>query len=185
MDDKEIVDLYWQRNQTAVDETAAKYGSFCHSIAYNILGNHQDAEEAVNDTYLNAWNSIPPHRPSVLSTFLGKLTRRTCIDRWRKRSAEKRGGGQIAVALDELEDCIPDKSSVERELEAKLLSEAISAFVKDLPAAERNVFLCRYWYMDSIETIAKEFGFSQSKVKSILYRTREKLRAKLIKEGLQ
>ncbi len=185
MDDKEIVDLYWQRDQTAVDETAAKYGSLCHSIAYNILGNHQDAEETVNDTYLNAWNSIPPHRPSVLSTFLGKITRRICIDRWRKRSAEKRGGGQIAVALDELEECIPNRESVEETAEAKLLSETINAFVKDLPAAERSVFLCRYWYMDSIETIAKEFGFSQSKVKSMLYRTREKLRAKLIKEGLQ
>ncbi len=185
MDDKDIVDLYWQRNQTAVDETAAKYGKLCHSIAYNILGNHQDAEETVNDTYLSAWNSIPPNRPAVLSTFLGKLTRRICINKWREKSAEKRGGGQTALALDELEDCIPDKSSVEQETEAKLLSEAINAFVRDLPAAERDVFLCRYWYMDSIETIAKEFGFSQSKVKSMLYRTREKLRAKLIKEGLQ
>jgi len=184
MDDKEIVDLYWQRNQTAIDETAAKYGKLCHSIAYNILGNHQDAEETVNDTYLNAWNSIPPHRPSVLSTFLGKITRRTCIDRWRKRSAEKRGGGEIAVALDELEECIPTGYNVEETAEAKLLSETINSFVKNLPNTERSVFLCRYWYMDSVETIAKEFGFSQSKVKSMLYRTREKLRVKLIKEGL-
>ncbi len=185
MDDKDIVELYWQRNQTAVDETAAKYGKFCHSIAYNILGNHQDAEEAVNDTYLGAWNSIPPNRPAVLSAFLGKITRRICIDKWRKQCAEKRGGGQAALALDELEECIPNRENVEETAEAKLLSEAINAFVKDLPAAERKVFLCRYWYMDSIETIAREFGFSQSKVKSMLRRTREKLRAELIKEGLQ
>lgn len=185
MDDKEIVDLYWRRNEAAISETAAKYGKFCHSIAYNILGSNEDAEESVNDTYLDAWNSIPPHRPSILSTFLGKITRRICIDRWRKRSAQKRGGGQIAVALDELEECISGGQSVEQEAEAKLLADVVNSFVKSLPVTERSVFLCRYWYMDPIETIAKEFGFSQSKVKSMLYRTREKLRAKLIKEGLQ
>lgn len=185
MDDKEIVELYWQRNEAAIGETAARYGKFCHSIAYNILGNNEDAEESVNDTYLNAWNSIPPHRPSVLSTFLGKITRRVSIDRWRKRSAQKRGGGQIALALDELEECISGGKSVEQAVEAKLLSDVVNSFVKSLPDTERGMFLCRYWYMDSVESIAKEFGFSQSKVKSMLYRTREKLRARLIKEGLQ
>lgn len=185
MDDKEIVELYWQRNESAIGETAARYGRFCHSIAFNILGNNEDAEESVNDTYLDAWNSIPPHRPSVLSTFLGKITRRVSIDRWRKRSAQKRGGGQIALALDELEECISGGKSVEQAVEAKLLSDVVNSFVKSLPDTERGVFLCRYWYMDSIESIAKEFGFSQSKVKSMLYRTREKLRARLIKEGLQ
>lgn len=185
MDDKEIVELYWRRNEAAIGETAARYGKFCHSIAFNILGNNEDAEESVNDTYLNAWNSIPPHRPSVLSTFLGKITRRVSIDRWRKRTAQKRGGGQIALALDELEECISGGKSVEQAVEAKLLSDVINSFVKSLPDTERSVFLCRYWYMDSVESIAKEFGFSQSKVKSMLYRTREKLRARLIKEGLQ
>jgi len=185
MDDKQIVDLYWQRNETAIDETAAKYGPYCHSIAYNILDNDADAEESVNDTYLDAWNSMPPHRPSILSTFLGKITRRISIDRWRRRSAEKRGGGQITVALDELEECIADEKSVEQKVEAKLLADVINSFVKALPDTEQRVFLCRYWYMDSVESIAKEFGFSQSKVKSMLYRTREKLRAQLIKEGLQ
>lgn len=185
MDDKQIVELYWQRNESAIDETASKYGPYCHSIAYNILDNDADAEESVNDTYLDAWNSMPPHRPSILATFLGKITRRISIDRWRKRSAEKRGGGQITVVLDELEECLTDGKSVEQEVEAKILSEVINSFVKSLPDTEQRVFLCRYWYMDSIETIAKEFGFSQSKVKSMLYRTREKLRARLIKEGLQ
>ena len=185
MDDKQIVDLYWQRNETAIDETATKYGSYCHSIAYNILDNDADAEESVNDTYLDAWNSMPPHRPSILSTFLGKITRRISIDRWRRRSTEKRGGGQITVVLDELEECVADEKSVEQEVEANLLADVINAFVKALPETEQRVFLCRYWYMDSVESIAKEFGFSQSKVKSMLYRTREKLRARLIKEGLQ
>lgn len=185
MDDKQIVDLYWHRNKTAIDETATKYGPYCHSIAYNILDNDADAEESVNDTYLDAWNSMPPHRPSILSTFLGKITRRISIDRWRRRSAEKRGGGQITVVLDELEECIADEKSVEQEVEAKLLADIINSFVKALPDTEQWVFLCRYWYMDSVESIAKEFGFSQSKVKSMLYRTREKLRARLIKEGLQ
>lgn len=185
MDDKQIVDLYWQRNETAIDETAAKYGPYCHSIAYNILNNDADAEESVNDTYLDAWNGMPPHRPSILSTFLGKITRRISIDRWRRRSAEKRGGGQITVVLDELEECIADEKSVEQEVEAKLLADVINFFVKALPDTEQRVFICRYWYMDSVESIAKEFGFSQSKVKSMLYRTREKLRARLIKEDLQ
>lgn len=185
MDDKQIVELYWQRNESAIDETASKYGPYCHSIAYNILDNDADAEESVNDTYLDAWNSMPPHCPSILATFLGKITRRISIDRWRKRSAEKRGGGQITVVLDELEECLTDGKSVEQEVEAKILSEVINSFVKSLPDTEQRVFLCRYWYMDSVETIAKEFGFSQSKVKSMLYRTREKLRARLIKEGLQ
>ncbi len=185
MDDKQIVDLYWQRNQTAIDETATKYGPYCHSIAYNILDNNADAEESVNDTYLDAWNSMPPHRPSVLSTFLGKITRRISIDRWRRRNAEKRGGGQITVVLDELEECVADGKSVEQEVEAKMLADVINSFVKSLPDTEQRVFLCRYWYIDSVESIAKEFGFSHSKVKSMLYRTREKLRARLIKEGLQ
>ncbi|MGN1111406.1 MAG: RNA polymerase sigma factor [Oscillospiraceae bacterium] len=185
MDDKEIVELYWTRNEAAIGETAARYGRFCYSIAYNILGNNEDAEESVNDTYLDAWNSIPPHRPSVLSAFLGKITRRVSIDRWRKHNAQKRGGGQFTLALDELEECISGGKSVEQAVEAKLLSDVVNSFVKSLPDTERSVFLCRYWYMDSVESIAKEFGFSQSKVKSMLYRTREKLRARLVKEGLQ
>lgn len=136
MDDKQIVELYWQRNESAIDETASKYGPYCHSIAYNILDNDADAEESVNDTYLDAWNSMPPHRPSILATFLGKITRRISIDRWRKRSAEKRGGGQITVVLDELEECLTDGKSVEQEVEAKILSEVINAFVKSLPDTE-------------------------------------------------
>lgn len=185
MDDKQIVDLYWERSEKAIAETAAKYGGYCYSVANNILNNRADAEECVNDTYLSAWNSMPPHRPSVLSTFLGKITRRISIDKWRKSGAEKRGGGQTAIVLDELSECIPDKSSVEHAVDTQILADVINSFVKDLSDKDRHVFLCRYFYLDSVESIADRFGYSQSKVKSTLHRTRQKLRARLEKEGLK
>ena len=184
MDDTQIVELYWERKEYAIEETATKYGSYCHSIAENILHNEDDAKECVNDTWLSAWNSMPPHRPSVLSTFLGKLTRRISIDKWRRNTAKKRGDGQLPLVLSELEDCISDGKSIEEETERKLLGEVIASFVKSLPETEQKVFLCRYWYMDSVSSIATRFRFSESKVKSMLYRTREKLRIRLEKEGL-
>lgn len=183
MDDQIIVNLYFQRSEKAITETAAKYGNYCYSIAFNILNNNEDAEESVNDTYNDAWNSIPPHRPSILATFLGKITRRISIDRWRKQNAVKRGGGEIPLVLDELQDCIANVTSVEEEYEKQHLSDVINTFVKSLPETEQKVFLCRYWYVDSISAISKQFGFSESKVKSMLFRTREKLRLVLIKEG--
>ena len=184
MDDTQIVELYWAREESAIEETEAKYGSYCYSIAQNILHNPDDAKESVNDTWLDAWNSMPPHRPSVLSTFLGKLTRRISIDKWRRTTAKKRGNGQLPLVLDELEDCVSDGKSIEEETERKLLNEVIAAFVKSLPETEQKVFLCRYWYMDSVSAIATRFRFSESKVKSMLSRTREKLRVRLEKEGL-
>lgn len=184
MDDTQIVELYWARKESAIEETEAKYGSYCRSIAGNILQNQDDAEECVNDTWLGAWNSMPPHRPSVLSTFLGKLTRRISIDKWRRTTAKKRGDGQLPLVLAELEDCVSDGKSIEEETERKLLAEVIAAFVKSLPETEQKVFLCRYWYMDSVSAIAARFRFSKSKVKSMLFRTREKLRVRLEKEGL-
>ena len=184
MDDAQIVALYWARKESAIEETAAKYGSYCRSIAGNILQNQDDAEECVNDTWLGAWNSMPPHRPSVLSTFLGKLTRRISIDKWRRTTAKKRGDGQLPLVLAELEDCVSDGKSIEEETERKLLAEIIATFVKSLPETEQKIFLCRYWYMDSVSAIATRFRFSESKVKSMLYRTREKLRTCLEKEGL-
>lgn len=184
MDDTQIVELYWARKEAAIEETEAKYGSYCRSIAGNILQNQDDAEECVNDTWLGAWNSMPPHRPSVLSTFLGKLTRRISIDKWRRATAKKRGDGQLPLVLSELKDCVSDGKSIEEETERKLLAEVIAAFVKSLPETEQKVFLCRYWYMDSVSAIATRFRFSESKVKSMLSRTREKLRIRLEKEGL-
>lgn len=183
MEDNRIVDLYWQRNENAISETASKYGKYLHSISYQILSNAQDAEECVNDTYRDAWNTMPPHRPSILSTFLGKITRRISIDLWRRYSAEKRGSGEIALALDELEDCVSGSESVEEESERMELTRILNGFLSALPDTERNVFLCRYWYMDSVPSIANQFGFSESKVTSMLHRTRAKLRVLLEKEG--
>lgn len=185
MEDAGIVRLYWERSERALAETAAKYGNYCYSIAYHILDSKEDAEESVNDTYHDAWNSIPPHRPSILSTFLGKITRRISIDKWRNRNAKKRGGGEMPLVLDELQECITDDKSVEKAYERQHLSEVINRFVKSLPETEQKVFLCRYWYMDPVAEIGRQFGFSESKVKSMLHRTREKLRLVLSKEGFQ
>lgn len=184
MEDARIVDLYWARSETAIDETSAKYGKYCYAIAHNILANTEDADESVNDTYLAAWNSIPPQRPSVLSSFLGKITRRISIDKWRTRNAEKRGGGEIILALDELSDCVPSSRNVEQEVEAAMLGKLIDNFVMSLPITERRVFICRYWYLDPIASICQQFGFSQSKVKVMLHRTRNSLRYYLEKEGV-
>ena len=183
MNDSQIVNMYWERNEKAVEETQKKYGSFCYSVAYSILCNEEDAKESVNDTYLDAWNSIPPHKPSVLSAFLGKITRRISIDKWRNKNAARRGGGQITDTLDELAECIPDSNGIEKQLEEKALNETINSFIKSLTEEEQKIFICRYWYLDSIKSISEQFGFSQSKVTSMLFRTREKLRKILMEEG--
>ena len=183
MEDNRIVDLYWQRNERAISETAAKYGKYLHSISFQILQNAEDAEECVNDSYNDAWQSMPPHRPSILSTFLGKITHRISIDLWRKYSAEKRGGGEVALALDELEGCVSGSGDVEAEVERIELQTKLNNFLFALPQIDRQVFMCRYWYMDSISDISKQFTYSESKIKSMLYRTRNKLRAMLEKEG--
>ena len=183
MNDKSIVDLYFNRDEEAITQTDKKYGRYCYSIAYNILTNKEDAEESVSDTYMTAWKAIPPRRPSVLSTFLSKITRHISIDRWRERSANKRGGGEVTLALEELEDCVAGLQNVEMEYERKELIRAYVKFLDTLPITERRVFLCRYWYVDSVEAIAEKFGFSQSKVKTMLYRTRKKLRKTLWEEG--
>ncbi len=182
MDDKSIVDLYLQRSEYAISETDKKYGGYCYSIAYNVLANNEDAEESVNDTYLAAWEKIPPHRPSILATFLGKITRNLSISRWRARSASKRGGGEILLALEELNECIADKQDLESDYLYKEAIRVFQDFLDTLPRDERNVFLRRYWCLDSIAEIAATFGLSQSKVKSILHRTRAKLRSALEKE---
>ena len=183
MEDDRIVDLYWQRNERAIAETAAKYGAYLRSISRQILSNAEDAEECVNDTYNDAWQSMPPHRPSILSTFLGKITRRISIDLWRKYSAEKRGGGETALALEELEECVSGTGDVEAEVERLELQKKLNAFLLALPRTDRQVFMCRYWYLDSVSDIAKQFACSESKIKSMLYRTRNRLRAMLEKEG--
>lgn len=184
MEDKNIVDLYWERNEAAIDETAKKYGKYCFSVAFNILSNTEDAEESVNDTYMNAWNSMPPHRPAILSTFLGKITRFICLKKWRSIKTQKRGNGETVLVYDELSECIPSNKTIYEELEAKEIAQKINTFLASLPIIQRRVFVCRYWYFDSISAISKQFGFSENKVKSMLHRTRKKLYSKLIKEGV-
>ena len=183
MDDERIIDLYWHRKEAAITETKAKYGRRCYSIAYNILHDRSDAEECENDTYLGAWNSMPPHKPTALSAFLGAITRQLSLDKWREKKAQKRGG-EIVLSLDELEECIPDAKSIDDAITAIGLGKMISAFLRTLPETERCVFLRRYWYFDSISAICARYGFGQSKVKMMLLRTREKLAEHLEKEGI-
>ena len=182
MEDQGIVALFFERSEQAIVETDKKYGGYCYSIAYNILSSREDSEESVNDTYLTAWNTIPPRRPNLLNAFLGKITRHISIDRWRKRSAQKRGGNEMILALDELGECVGTRS-LEAEISRRELPRSLNDFLAALPETERNVFLSRYWYLDSIEAITKITGFSQSKVASMLHRTREKLRKRLSEEG--
>ena len=182
MEDIEIIDLYFDRSEQAIVETDSKYGSYCYSIAYNILSNREDSQECVSHTYMAAWKSIPPRRPRILSAFLGKLTRHISIDHWRKSSAKKRGGGEIILALEELENCVVTNST-ENSYELKELTWVLNQFLSSLSETERYVFLCRYWYMDSIKAISECSGFSQSKITSMLHRTRDKLRKRLIEEG--
>ena len=184
MEDSQIVALYFQRSEQAIDETARKYGSYCYQIAYNILQNREDAEEAVSDTYLGAWATIPPHRPVMLSTFLGKIARRTAIKHYRKDRAQKRGGGEVALALEELSEFLSDGRSPESAMENAELTRLLNEFLRALPKEERSIFICRYWYFDSVEAIAERFGFSKSKVKSMLARTRKKLCTMLQREGI-
>ncbi len=185
MDDISIVKLYHARDEAAISATADKYGVYCYTIAYNILKNHPDSEESVNDTYLKAWDLMPPNSPSILSAFLGKITRRISIDKWRRQHASRRGGGEVSLLLDELAECIPSGTDTETELDRKELANLINGFVSSLPDTERQVFLARYWYVKPVADIANELGFTVSKVKSMLLRTRKKLKIVLTKEGYQ
>jgi len=184
MDDRQLVELYWARDERSLSITAEKYGSYLHAIAMNILEAKEDAEETVNDTYHDVWNAMPPHRPSVLAAFLGKITRNLSIDKWRARSAAKRGSGEAALVLDELEGCVSGPDDTAASAETKELAGYINAFLDSLPETERSVFLCRYWYMDPIDSIANQFGCSRSKVASMLFRMRNRLKELLEKEGL-
>lgn len=184
MDDKGIIELYWQRNERAISETKVLYGNYCYSIAYGILKNNEDTLECENDTYLEAWNNIPPERPIYLSAFLGKIIRQKAIDKWRRNNAKKRGGGEVQLSFDELEDCISHSSSIDDQLVAEETAKRISDFLRMLPQNERIVFVRRYWYFDSINDICKRFGYTKSKVKMMLKRTRDNLIIYLEQEGV-
>lgn len=183
MEDKKIVELFLQRNETAVAAASEKYTSYCAKIAENILGSRSDAEECVNDTLLKAWESIPPHRPEKLSTFLGKLTRNSAINMRRGQLTEKRGGGQTAAVFEELSEIISDSSDLERHYEHKELIGEINSFLKGVPKRKRDIFICRYWYCDSVADIAAQFGLNENNVSVILNRVRKKLKQHLEKEG--
>ena len=182
MDDDQIVALYLGRSEQALAQTQAKYGRYCRAVAAGILPDSRDAEEAVSDAYMAAWSSIPPHRPENLGTYLAKLTRRAALRRWRARDAQKRGGGQTEAALEELAEALPGGEEPHRAAEAAALTESLDRFLAALPETERRVFLRRYWYLDGIGAICQRYGFSPSKVKSMLARTRAKLALHLKKE---
>lgn len=183
-DDQKIIELYCNRSENAIAETAGKYGRYCTSIAYGILKSREDAQECVSDAYLMAWNAIPPRRPADLGTYLGKITRNLSIDRLRTRSREKRGGGEAPLALEELEEVVAGSDSPENEAVRKELTAALNRFLAGLTQQERYVFVRRYWYLDSLGDIAEKTGFSGSKVASMLFRLRGRLKKQLIKEEL-
>lgn len=184
MKDIDIIKLYFERSEKAISETVEKYGKYLFSIAKNILSNNQDSEECVSDTYMKAWNSMPPQIPQNLSTYLGRITRNNAINRYNLYSARKRGGSGFDAIFSELECCVPSDFSVDYIMDEKLLVELIEDFLNSVSDLKRNIFIRRYWYCDSISKIAEDFSVSESKVTSILYRMRLKLKEKLEKEGI-
>lgn len=183
MNDEQIIDLYWKRDESAIQESHIKYGAYCYAIANRILYNHQDSEECVNDTWLRTWNALPPERPSFLKQYLAKITRNLSLDRYRARQTLKRGGRDLDAVLDELAECIADTRDIEDELMAKELQSCIRSFVATLSERDGNIFLRRYFYIDSTAEIAGRYHLRESNVLMILSRSRAKLRAYLIKEG--
>ena len=185
MDDKQIIGLFFERSEAAISAVQKKYSSYCFSIANNILHEKSEAEESVNDTYLAAWNCIPPNNPENLAAFLGKLTRNISLKKLRNRTAKKRGGGETALILDEIEECFTAYDNVENQLILSELVDILNDFLEELPVSERRVFIRRYWYFDSIDAICKRTGYSQSKIKSMLLYARQKLRNYLESEGIE
>ena len=183
MDDEQILDLCFARDEQAVAETDRKYVGYCFSLANGILSSKQDAEETVSDTYLKAWNSIPPQRPGVFKLYLAKITRNLAFSRWRQNTAEKRGGGEMQLVLDELADCIVAPEGGEEQVSAQELSRAIRAFLDTLPVREQNIFLRRYFFVEESEAIARRYGIKQATVLRTLSRTRAKLKKYLTQEG--
>ncbi|MBE6542410.1 MAG: sigma-70 family RNA polymerase sigma factor [Ruminococcaceae bacterium] len=183
MDDESIVRMFWARDEQAIPSTADKYGKYCISIAQNILGNKEDAEECVNDAYLQAWNSIPPHRPNVLSTFLGRLVRNLSINKYRHNIVKKRGGGQATVVLEEISELISDGESIENLLERRELLKSIEDFLDKLPENKRRIFVCRYWFFESVTEISNRFGITENSVSVTLNRLRKKLHKHLLERG--
>ena len=184
MEDTKIIDLYWARSQQAIAESERKYGAYCHTIARRILDREEDAEECVNDTWLHAWNAMPPQRPSLLSAFFGKLTRNLSLDRWRRLRAAKRGGSRVELALHELEDCLPDRRRPDEALEEADTAVLTSAFLRRQREEDRKLFVRRYFYLEPLAELGARFGLTQGQVKSRLHRMRKRLREELEREGV-
>ncbi len=183
MQDEAIVALYWQRDESAIRETQDKYGRYLTKIAYNILSDLEDSMECVNDTYLHAWNSMPPHRPNILSTYLAKITRRVSIDIFRRHNRRKRQASQYALSLSELTDCLSDGNTTEETADLQMLSQAINAYLRSLPEEPRTLFIARYFFLDSLKEAAALCHMTESKAKSMLHRARQGLKAYLRQEG--
>lgn len=182
MEDKQIVELYWERSEAAIAETEKKYGRYCHYIAYRILYNDEDAEQVVNDTYLKTWDTIPPQRPELLKSYVGMISRQLALNIYEKQHAQKRGG-QVPLVLEELSECIPDNSDSADIGDNIALSDALSRFIRALPKRTQNIFVRRYFYMSTTAEIAKELSLKESNVTMHLFRTRKKLAQFLKKEG--
>lgn len=180
MTETEIITLYWQRNEEAIVQTKQRFGRYCMVVAQNVLGNVSDAEEVFGDACLKAWNTIPPEKPSSLKAYLARMTRQLAINRIEKDTAQKRGGGEFTLALEELEGCIGVSDDP---VDAIVLKDAMNAFLRSLPTQSRQIFVLRYWHFYTVAEIAQHLGISQSKVKMQLLRSREKLRSHLLKEG--
>lgn len=183
MDDKEIIALYQTRDENAIRQTEKKYSSYLTTIALNILGNREDSDECVNDTYFKAWNSIPPNIPAKLRYYLGKITRELSIDRLRKKTSQKRGGTEYDLSLEELCECTGSGDTTEQSVDLAVLVELIEKFLRSRRDDERDMFVCRYYFCDSLKEIAEYFGVNESKVKNTLFRTRTELKKHLESEG--
>lgn len=181
--DREIVALYFERDERAIEHTVRKYGDYCFTIANNILRCREDAEECVNDTWLKTWNTVPPQKPNSLRHYLAKITRNFSISRWREQNTAKRGGGELTLALGELEDFLADTREVEDEAARAAFADCLNRFLRGLPARECHIFLRRYFYVETTGEIARRYGMKEANVLLILSRTRAKLRTHLEQEG--
>jgi len=182
--DNEIIDLYLQRSENAINETAKRYGLYCQAIAMNILHNQEDSEEVVNDTFLKLWNSIPPEHPDPLKTFIGRIIRNLSIKKYQARTAQKRGGNETILLLSELDLFLPSAFNVEDEIDIKNLSREINSFLSTINKEDKHFFIGRYWFTYSVPEIASQFKVGESKVKVSLHRTRKKLKTYLEKRGI-
>ena len=183
MDDEKIITLYNRRDEDAIRETSEKYGGYCFSIANNILADPQDAEECVNDTWLKVWQSIPPQCPKNLKAFLAKIARSLALNRYREKNRQKRGGGEVVLAFEEMDEFLAGTSDIDTEADKRELEELLNGFLYSLSERDRSIFILRYFYMEGTSDIAREHSIRESNVLMILSRTRKKLRERLEKEG--